>query len=202
MLSLNDIVMGIFSDLVAIYVSSVWCMFRSSVFIGVFISSCWILSVCSVLFDSLQPNGLQPDRLRCPWDFSGKNTSCEWQECVAIYHFLFLLEHAFAVISKKITKSRSFKFSPRFYSKCFIFWLLHLYLWYLWYLCKVCFYVVFYFLNFLLFFLYSLTKIRGLYVYECFWVFYSIPLIYVYILSAILCCHDYCSSLTSLESKY
>ena len=27
-----------------------------------------------VLFDSLQPHGLQPIRLFCPWDFPGKNT--------------------------------------------------------------------------------------------------------------------------------
>ena len=30
--------------------------------------------LCSVIFDSLQPQGLQPTRLLCPWDFSGKNT--------------------------------------------------------------------------------------------------------------------------------
>ena len=29
---------------------------------------------CSVVSDSLQPSGLQPDRLLCPWDFSSKNT--------------------------------------------------------------------------------------------------------------------------------
>ena len=28
---------------------------------------------CSVLADSLQPFGLQPTRLFCPWDVSGKN---------------------------------------------------------------------------------------------------------------------------------
>ena len=28
----------------------------------------------SVLSDSLQPRGLQPARLLCPWDFPGKNT--------------------------------------------------------------------------------------------------------------------------------
>ena len=31
-------------------------------------------SVMSVLSDSLQPYGLQPDRLLCPWDSPGKNT--------------------------------------------------------------------------------------------------------------------------------
>ena len=31
----------------------------------------------SVMSDSLQPSGLQPTRLLCPWDFLGKNTgSC------------------------------------------------------------------------------------------------------------------------------
>ena len=29
---------------------------------------------CSVMSDSLQPQGLQPTRLLCPWDFLGKNT--------------------------------------------------------------------------------------------------------------------------------
>ena len=28
---------------------------------------------CSVMFDSLQPHGLQPTRLLCPWGFPGKN---------------------------------------------------------------------------------------------------------------------------------
>ena len=35
----------------------------------------------SVVSDSLQPHGLQPARLVCPWDFPGKNT---WVGC----HFL------------------------------------------------------------------------------------------------------------------
>ena len=29
---------------------------------------------CSVVSDSLQPHGLQPTRLLCPWNFPGKNT--------------------------------------------------------------------------------------------------------------------------------
>ena len=29
---------------------------------------------CSVMSDSLQPHGLQPTRLLCPWDFPGKST--------------------------------------------------------------------------------------------------------------------------------
>ena len=29
---------------------------------------------CSVIFNSLQTHGLQPTRLLCPWNFSGKNT--------------------------------------------------------------------------------------------------------------------------------
>ena len=33
-----------------------------------------IHSVPSVLFDSLQPSGLEPAKLLCPWDSSGKNT--------------------------------------------------------------------------------------------------------------------------------
>ena len=30
--------------------------------------------ICSVMSDSLQPYGLEPSRLLCPWDFPGKNT--------------------------------------------------------------------------------------------------------------------------------
>ena len=29
---------------------------------------------CSVMSDSLQPHGLQPAKILCPWDFPGKNT--------------------------------------------------------------------------------------------------------------------------------
>ena len=32
------------------------------------------MRVCSVVSDSLQPCGLQPARLLCPWDFPGKDT--------------------------------------------------------------------------------------------------------------------------------
>ena len=32
------------------------------------------VSVCSVMSNSVQPHGLQPTSLLCPWDFSGKNT--------------------------------------------------------------------------------------------------------------------------------
>ena len=37
--------------------------------------------LCSILSDSLQPHGLQPDRLLCPWDSSDKNAGVG-------YHFL------------------------------------------------------------------------------------------------------------------
>ena len=41
--------------------------------------SCWCCCVCvcvcvCVVSDSLQPHGLQPTRLLCPWNFPGKNT--------------------------------------------------------------------------------------------------------------------------------
>ena len=32
-----------------------------------------LLFSCSVVFNSLQPHGLKPTRLLCPWDFPGKN---------------------------------------------------------------------------------------------------------------------------------
>ena len=35
----------------------------------------WLLFFsCSVVSESLQPHGLLPARLLCPWDFPGKNT--------------------------------------------------------------------------------------------------------------------------------
>ena len=34
----------------------------------------WLIAMlCSVMSDSLQPHGLKPTRLLCPWDFPGKN---------------------------------------------------------------------------------------------------------------------------------
>ena len=33
-----------------------------------------LLFTCSVMSDSLWPQGLKPTRLLCPWDFPGKNT--------------------------------------------------------------------------------------------------------------------------------
>ena len=47
------------------------------------ISALYTLCECSVLSDSLQPNGLQPSRLLCPWNSLGRNTGVG---C----HFLFL----------------------------------------------------------------------------------------------------------------
>ena len=34
----------------------------------------WCMHSCSVMSDSLQPFGLYPTKLLCPWHFSGKNT--------------------------------------------------------------------------------------------------------------------------------
>ena len=41
---------------------------------------------CSVMSDSLQPHGLYPTRLLCPWDFPGKNTGvgCHFQRVAYI----------------------------------------------------------------------------------------------------------------------
>ena len=33
-----------------------------------------VQAVCLVMSDCLQPHGLQPTRLFCPWDFPGKST--------------------------------------------------------------------------------------------------------------------------------
>ena len=35
----------------------------------------------SVMLDSLQPHGLWPTRLLCPWDFPGKNTGNTVRPC-------------------------------------------------------------------------------------------------------------------------
>ena len=42
-----------------------------------------------VVFDSLQPHGLQPARLLCPWDFPGKNTGVGWH---ALLQGIFLTQ--------------------------------------------------------------------------------------------------------------
>ena len=49
-------------------------------------SVCWITSVVS---ESLHPCGLQPARLLCPWDSSGKNTGVG---CPALLQRVFLIE--------------------------------------------------------------------------------------------------------------
>ena len=41
---------------------------------------------CSVVSDSLQPHGLQPTRLLCPWDFPHKNTGVG---CHFLLHGIF-----------------------------------------------------------------------------------------------------------------
>ena len=38
------------------------------------ISCCHVCQVASVVSNSVQPHGLQPTRLPCPWDSPGKNT--------------------------------------------------------------------------------------------------------------------------------
>ena len=43
-------------------------------------------SVTSVLSESLQPHGLQPSRLLCPWDSPGKNTG---MGCLALLQGIF-----------------------------------------------------------------------------------------------------------------
>ena len=35
------------------------------------------MCACSGMSDSLQPHGLGPTRLLCPWDFPGKNTGVD-----------------------------------------------------------------------------------------------------------------------------
>ena len=44
---------------------------------------------CSVVSDSLRPQGLQPTRLLCPWDFPGKSAGVGCQ-CLLLYAHYFL----------------------------------------------------------------------------------------------------------------
>ena len=44
---------------------------------------------CSVLYDFVQPFGLQPARLLCPWDSLGKNTAVD---CCALLQGIFLTQ--------------------------------------------------------------------------------------------------------------
>ena len=50
---------------------------------------CKCCSVAQVVSDSLQPHGLQPARLLCPWDFPGKNTGVN---CHFLLHGIFLTQ--------------------------------------------------------------------------------------------------------------
>ena len=50
---------------------------------------CVCMLSCSVISDSLQPHGMYPTRLLCPWDFSGKNTqvgSHSLLQCIFLTH--------------------------------------------------------------------------------------------------------------------
>ena len=49
------------------------------------------MCACSVVSDSLKPHRLQPARLLCPWDFSGKNTGVG---CRFLLQGLFLTQGA------------------------------------------------------------------------------------------------------------
>ena len=45
------------------------------VFLNVCVCVCVCVCALSVISDSLQPHGLQPTKLLCPWNFPGKNTA-------------------------------------------------------------------------------------------------------------------------------
>ena len=47
------------------------------------------MGLCSVPSDSVQPHGLQPARLLCPWDSPGKNTGVD---CHALLQGIFLTQ--------------------------------------------------------------------------------------------------------------
>ena len=51
--------------------------------------ACHRCSVASVMFNSWQPQGLQPPRLLCPWDSPGKNTAVG---CHALFQGIFLTQ--------------------------------------------------------------------------------------------------------------
>ena len=52
-------------------------------------TSCWVCQVDSVLSDSLQPRGLQPARLHCPWDSPGEKNGVG---CCALLQGTFLTQ--------------------------------------------------------------------------------------------------------------
>ena len=60
---------------------------NQKLFVG-YVCACQVTSVMS---DSLQPHGLQPTRLLCPWDSPGKNTGVG---CHALLQGLFLIQRS------------------------------------------------------------------------------------------------------------
>ena len=55
-----------------------------------YVESCvHVCSTASVMSDSLQPYGLQPTRLFCPWDSPGKNTGVD---CHTLLQGIFLTQ--------------------------------------------------------------------------------------------------------------
>ena len=52
-------------------------------------SLCVCVVSCSVMSDSLRPNGLQPAKLFCPWDFPSKNTGVG---CLVLFQGIFLTQ--------------------------------------------------------------------------------------------------------------
>ena len=69
--------------LVAMWSPTVW---RSSCAV---LRLLFLLFSCSVVSDSLQPHGLKPARLLCPWDFPGRNTGLG---CHALLQEIFLTQ--------------------------------------------------------------------------------------------------------------
>ena len=52
----------------------IYCLFPPLTLLHPLIVHCVCVCVCTWLCPNLQPHGLQPSRLLCAWDFSGKNT--------------------------------------------------------------------------------------------------------------------------------
>ena len=98
------------------------------------------LHSCSVVSNSLWPHGLQPARLLCPWDFSGKSTGvgCHFRlqgiflpqgsnaylcvSCIGtqiLYHWVTWEAHEKAYLSKKQDPRLSGTSAPSFLSKYF-----------------------------------------------------------------------------------
>ena len=88
----------------------------SSVLIYSFTSTCFSSYACSVTSDSLQPHGLWPTRLLCPWDSLGKNIGVD---CHSLLQRLFLTQG----LNSGLLHCRQILYLLNYSQRLFISWL-------------------------------------------------------------------------------